>query len=174
MIHKLTLLRDLPEMAAGYSFHIKGDKTSEDGGKSWFGLGGTQRRIVDVRHKSDWVRDETASEIVDDRPHLSTIIGEPLMTLREALDALCWAYDWSDEGAVNIRCCGDLVALEGVCGTDRGYCRRDGCPKHIQDMRGMFWVGNASMNSIDSNHYQCDDGRAWLVRGVSEPAAQIA
>jgi hypothetical protein len=174
MVHKITLLRDLPEMAAGYVFYVKGDKTAEDRNGAWYGASLTQKRIVEIRHKAEWVKDEPAPGVVDDRPHLSTLVGEPLMTLREALDALGWAYDWSEEGAVNIRCCGDVVALEGICGADRGYCRKDGCPKHMQDMRGMFWVGNASMNSIDSDKYQCDDGRAWLVRGVPEPAAQIA
>lgn len=170
MVHKLTLLRDLPEMTAGYSFLVKGGETSDNGGESWYSVGSTQRRFLDSRHKSDWVRHEPAPDVADDRPHLSSIVGEPLMTLREALDALGWAYDWSEDGAVNIRCCGDVVALEGICGADRGYCRKEGCPKHMQDMRGMFWSGNSSMSSIDSDRYQCDDGRAWLVRGVAEPA----
>lgn len=166
MVERFTLLKDLPWQDAGATLLVKGGRVSRDNGETWEKPCSRAQELLELRNRTGWVRVEP-TDVVDDRPHLETLVGKPLLKLRDALVALGWSFEDTPDSAINIRCCGQPVKLEGIIGVDRGYCVS--CEKAIFDASGFQWAGRSSMGLIDPDNYQANDGRTWLIKtGASE------
>jgi hypothetical protein len=135
MIYKLTLLKDLPEKNAGFTFFLKGGQASHDGEEwfSWISREPAYARIYQlfVENRKDWVLAED-SEIPDTRYELQDNFPDnKLMSFKEALDEQGFVYDESFYGINNIRCCGEQLKMLGATKADCIYCSH--CGKAVQD-----------------------------------------
>ena len=116
MVYKLTLLKDLPYISAGFSFYLRGKERSIDG-ERWGELLGKYKEIKKIQHLENWVKTEE-TDIKDVRPHLETLYpNETLYTLQEASGELGWEYEEEGTGIKNVKCCGREVEIFDVFGS---------------------------------------------------------
>ena len=88
---------------------------------------------------------------------------EELKTMRECLDELEWSYDDTKEGAMNIKCCEQLVYIGGWVGAEHAHCKV--CDKGMQDVTGILPAGNSTAVHIDYDKTEMpEDGRVWITR----------
>jgi len=135
MIYKLTLLKDLPEAEAGFTFLLQGGLASHDGEEwfSWITREPAYARIYQLfrEKRSDWVLVED-SNIPDTRYELQHYFpNNRLVSFKEALDEQSFLYDESLYGINNIRCCGEQLKMMGATKADCIYCSN--CGKAVQD-----------------------------------------
>lgn len=135
MIYRLTLLRNLPEAEAGFSFYLKGGLASEDGEDwfSWITRDSIYTRMYHLfwEERHDWVLVED-SNIPDNRYDLQDCFPDHrLLGFKEALDSQGFIYDESSYGINNIRCCGEQLKMLGATKADCIYCSN--CGKGVQD-----------------------------------------
>lgn len=169
MVEKLTLLRDLPIVNAGYSFYLCGERTFEFlpfrpqdrpiSEKDWHGQTDLQKFVIRCREKEGWVKVEKAEDgFVDWRPHLEELVPErfrPLLGVVDLLDKLGWEH----EELLNVRCCGELVVINTSLGcTDNGHCSKN-CGKGFINFTGLMIDGSVA-RFIDKT-YHVDDLRMY-------------
>ncbi len=135
MIYKLTLVKDLPEAEAGFTFYLRGGLASHDGEEwfSWITREPAYARIYQlfVENRSGWVLIEE-SNIPDTRYELQdNFPNNRLVSFKEALDKQSFLYDESFHGINNIRCCGEQLKMLGATKADCIYCGN--CGKAVQD-----------------------------------------
>lgn len=89
-----------------------------------------------------------------------------LMTVRECLGELGWAYEDEKEGPKNVKCCGELVYVGGWVGPEHAHCKV--CDKGIQDVTGILphpamKDGAGVCQHIDYDKTEIpEDGRVWI------------
>ncbi|WP_054692068.1 hypothetical protein [Syntrophomonas palmitatica] len=135
MIYKLTLLKELPESPAGFSFLLRGGLASHDGEEwfSWIGREGIYGRMYQlfVDKRTDWIKIEE-SGISDNSYDLQdSFPNNLLLSFKEALDQQSFLYDENFNGINNIRCCNEQVKMLGASKADCIYCCT--CGKAVQD-----------------------------------------
>jgi len=135
MIYKVTLLQNLPEAEAGFTYYLRGGLASHDG-EEWFAWNTREpvyARIYQlVREKrNDWVLVEE-TDIPDNSYNLQdNFPNNKLLSFKEALDEQGFLYDESLYGINNIRCCSEQLKMLGATKADCIYCSN--CGKAVQD-----------------------------------------
>jgi len=136
LIHRLTLLKDLPESEAGFTFYLRGGQASHDG-EEWFAWMSREPIYNRMYHlfrdgREDWILVEEA-DIADNSYDLQeTFPDRQLVSFKEALDELGFNYDESFYGINNIRCCqNEQVKMLGATKADCLYCGT--CGNALQD-----------------------------------------
>jgi hypothetical protein len=135
MIYKLTLLRDLPEADAGFTFYLRGGLASHDGEEwfSWITREPVYARIYQLlgEKRDDWVLVEDSGLADTGYEWQAHFPNNRLVSFKEALDEQNFLYDESLYGINNIRCCGEQLKMLGATKADCIYCSN--CGKAVQD-----------------------------------------